>query len=84
VVRQQRLRLRQQHPARHRHRHGGAYALARLKFLGRAFMSSAVLITYLVPPAILFIPLYAQIRTLGLADSLGGLIVAYPSSPFRS
>ncbi|HEX9126794.1 MAG TPA: carbohydrate ABC transporter permease, partial [Methylomirabilota bacterium] len=57
----------------------GAYALARLKFLGRAFMSSAVLITYLVPPAILFIPLYAQIRTLGLADSLGGLIVAYPS-----
>src|SRR5215467_549598 len=57
----------------------GAYALARLKFLGRAFMSSAVLITYLVPPAILFIPLYAQIRTLGLADSLGGLIAAYPS-----
>jgi multiple sugar transport system permease protein len=57
----------------------GAYALARLKFLGRAFMSSAVLITYLVPPSILFIPLYAQIRTLGLADNLGGLIAAYPS-----
>ncbi len=57
----------------------GAYALARLKFFGRAFMSSAVLITYLVPPSILFIPLYAQIRTLGLADTLGGLIAAYPS-----
>jgi multiple sugar transport system permease protein len=57
----------------------GAYALARLSFLGRAFMSSAVLITYLVPPAILFIPLYAQIRTLGLADSRAGLIAAYPS-----
>jgi multiple sugar transport system permease protein len=57
----------------------GAYALARLRFLGRAFMSSAVLITYLVPPSILFIPLYAQIRTLGLADSLAGLIAAYPS-----
>ena len=57
----------------------GAYALARLRFLGRAFMSSAVLITYLVPPSILFIPLYAQIRNLGLADSLTGLIVAYPS-----
>ena len=28
----------------------GAYALARLKFLGRAFMSSAVLITYLCRP----------------------------------
>jgi multiple sugar transport system permease protein len=57
----------------------GAYALARLNFLGRAFMSSAVLITYLVPPSILFIPLYAQMRNLGLADSLAGLIAAYPS-----
>jgi multiple sugar transport system permease protein len=57
----------------------GAYALARLRFLGRAFMASAVLITYLVPPSILFIPLYAQIRNLGLADTRAGLIVAYPS-----
>jgi multiple sugar transport system permease protein len=57
----------------------GAYALARLSFLGRAFMSSAVLITYLVPPTILFIPLYAQMRNLGLADSLAGLVAAYPS-----
>jgi multiple sugar transport system permease protein len=57
----------------------GAYALARLRFLGRAFLSSATLITYLVPPSILFIPLYAQIRTMGLADSLAGLVAAYPS-----
>jgi multiple sugar transport system permease protein len=57
----------------------GAYALARLRFLGRAFMASAVLITYLVPPSILFIPLYAQIRNLGMADSLTGLIATYPS-----
>jgi multiple sugar transport system permease protein len=57
----------------------GAYALARLRFLGRATMSSAVLITYLVPPSILFIPLYAQIRTLGLSDSLAGLVATYPS-----
>ncbi len=57
----------------------GAYGLARLQFLGRGFMASATLITYLVPPSILFIPLYSQIRNLGLADSLTGLIVAYPS-----
>jgi multiple sugar transport system permease protein len=57
----------------------GAYALARLRFVGRAFMASAVLITYLVPPSILFIPLYAQMRNLGLADSLAALIAAYPS-----
>jgi multiple sugar transport system permease protein len=57
----------------------GAYALARLKFLGRGFMASATLITYLVPPSILFIPLYAQIKTLGLANSLYGLVLSYPS-----
>ena len=57
----------------------GAYALARLKFFGSAFMASATLITYLVPPSILFIQLYAQIRNLGLADSLTGLVAAYPS-----
>ena len=37
----------------------GAYALARLRFFGRGFLASATLITYLVPPSILFIPLYA-------------------------
>jgi multiple sugar transport system permease protein len=57
----------------------GAYALARLSFFGRGFMASATLITYLVPPSILFIPLYAQMRNLGLANSLAGLIAAYPS-----
>jgi multiple sugar transport system permease protein len=57
----------------------GAYALARLKFFGRGFLASATLITYLVPPSILFIPLYAQMRNLGMANSLAGLIAAYPS-----
>src|SRR5260370_31841978 len=42
-------------------------------------MAGATLITYLVPPSILFIPLYAQMRNLGLANSLAGLIAAYPS-----
>ena len=57
----------------------GAYALARLRFLGRGFLASATLITYLVPPSILFIPLYKQMQGLGLANSLAGLIAAYPS-----
>ena len=56
-----------------------AYALARLKFRGRGFMASATLITYLVPPSILFIPLYKQMQGLGMANSLSGLIAAYPS-----
>src|SRR5438132_12221177 len=37
------------------------------------------MITYLVPTSHLFIPLYAQMRNLGLANSLAGLIAAYPS-----
>jgi multiple sugar transport system permease protein len=57
----------------------GAYALARLRFLGRGFLASATLITYLVPPSILFIPLYKQMQGLGMANSLAGLIAAYPS-----
>src|SRR5262249_32610838 len=57
----------------------GAYPLARLRFLGRGFLASATLITYLVPPSILFIPLYKQMQGLGLANSLAGLIAAYPS-----
>ena len=57
----------------------GAYSLARLRYRGRAFMASGVLITYLVPPSILFIPLYAHIRNIGLSNSLSGLIATYPS-----
>jgi multiple sugar transport system permease protein len=57
----------------------GAYSLARLRFMRRALMSSTVLITYLVPPSILFIPLYALMRNIGLDNSLAGLVAAYPS-----
>lgn len=57
----------------------GAYALTRLRFRGRALLSSVVLITYLVPPTILFIPLYSIVRTLGLQDNLAGLIAVYPT-----
>ncbi|BDG60199.1 carbohydrate ABC transporter permease [Caldinitratiruptor microaerophilus] len=57
----------------------GAYALARLRFLGRHFVAFSVLVAYLVPPTILFIPLYRVIKDLGLSNSLAGLIAAYPS-----
>jgi multiple sugar transport system permease protein len=56
-----------------------AYAIQRLRFKGGQYVGLAIYLAYLVPPSILFIPLYAQIRNLGLADSLAGLIVAYPS-----
>jgi multiple sugar transport system permease protein len=56
-----------------------AYAIARLRFPGRTFLASAVLVTYLVPPSLLFIPLYVLLNGMGLANSLWALVAAYPT-----
>ena len=42
-------------------------------------LASAVLITYLVPPSILFIPLAAIVFQLGLFDTRMALILTYPT-----
>ena len=55
----------------------GAYALARLRFPGRALIARGLVFTYLVPPALLFIPLFAVMSTLRLMDTHEGLILAY-------
>ena len=55
----------------------GAYALARLRFPGRALVARGLVFTYLVPPSLLFIPLFAVMSTLRLTDSHEGLILAY-------
>jgi len=55
----------------------GAYALARLRFPGRGVIARGLVFTYLVPPALLFIPLFAVMSTLRLIDTHQGLILAY-------
>jgi multiple sugar transport system permease protein len=57
----------------------GAYALARLRFPGRAFIARGLVFTYLVPPALLFIPLFAVMSALNLVDTHHGLILSYLS-----
>lgn len=57
----------------------GAYALARMRFRGRALLASTILITYLVPPTILFIPLFQVMRGLGLSNTLTSLALSYPT-----
>ena len=57
----------------------GAYALARLRFPGRGLIARGLVFTYLVPPALLFIPLFAVMSTLRLVDTHHGLILAYLS-----
>jgi ABC-type glycerol-3-phosphate transport system permease component len=57
----------------------GAYALTRLRFAGRRAFGALVLITYLVPPGLMFIPLYRTLIQIGYTNSLGTLILAYPT-----
>ena len=42
-------------------------------------LATTVLIVYLVPPTLLFIPLYTILRGLGLANTLWALLVVYPT-----
>jgi len=57
----------------------GAYSLTRLRFPGRRTFGGLVLITYLVPPGLMFIPLYQTFIRIAYTDSLGTLILAYPT-----
>jgi multiple sugar transport system permease protein len=56
-----------------------AYALARLTGRWGQNLGIAIFLTYLVPPTLLFIPLYRLVALLGLTDSLWSLVVVYPS-----
>jgi multiple sugar transport system permease protein len=56
-----------------------AYALARLTGRWGERLGIAIFLTYLVPPTLLFIPLSRVVANLGLQDSLGSIILVYPS-----
>ena len=55
------------------------YSLTRIRYPGRRMLATTVLIVYLVPPTLLFIPLYTILRGLGLANTLWALLVVYPT-----
>jgi multiple sugar transport system permease protein len=55
------------------------YSLARLRYRGAATFGTAVFITYLVPPTLLFLPLSQVVVWLGISDSILALIVTYPT-----
>jgi len=54
-----------------------AYAIVRLSFAGRPWVARAVVVTYLVPGSLLFIPMFQVIYSLGLIDNIVGLMVTY-------
>jgi len=55
------------------------YSLARLRYRGVGTFGTAVFITYLVPPTLLFLPLSQVVHWLGLSDSIWALVVTYPT-----
>jgi len=56
-----------------------AYALARMKFPGAQPLSTAMFLSYLIPPTLLFLPLSQLVRGLGFTDSIWALVLVYPS-----
>ncbi len=56
-----------------------AYALSRLKFTGAGLLTSFLLITYLLPQTLIFIPLYQTLSDLGLVNTYGALMLTYPT-----
>jgi multiple sugar transport system permease protein len=55
----------------------GAYAVTRLHFRGRGFMSTSILLIYMFPAIVLVIPLYVIFSRIGLRDSIHVLILVY-------
>ena len=56
-----------------------AYALTRLKFAGSGLLTTFILITYLLPATLIFIPLYQILSDLGIVNTYAALIVTYPT-----
>jgi len=56
-----------------------AYALARLTGHWGERSGMAIFLVYLVPPTLLFIPLYQMVTLLGLANTIWALVLVYPT-----
>jgi ABC-type glycerol-3-phosphate transport system permease component len=53
------------------------YALARLPFWGRETMGRLLLVTYIVPPVLLVVPLFLIMTRLGFLNTLAGLTLTH-------
>lgn len=54
-----------------------AFAIARLRFRGRAFLLRLNIALMVIPPAVLIIPLFLGFQPLGLTDTYQGVILIY-------
>ena len=56
-----------------------AFSLSRMGFKGSQVISTGVFLTYLVPPSLLFIPLFQILGWLGLINSTWALVLLFPT-----
>jgi multiple sugar transport system permease protein len=56
-----------------------AFSLSRMGFKGSQVLSTGVFLTYLVPPSLLFIPLFQIMGWMGLINSTWALVVLFPT-----
>src|ERR1019366_1846835 len=56
-----------------------AFSLSRMGFWGSNILSTGVFLTYLIPPSLLFIPLFQIVGKLGLINSVWCLVLLYPT-----
>lgn len=54
-----------------------SYSMTRLRYPGRGFIKRSVLLIYLLPGAVLFIPMYIMISRIGLGNNKNALILVY-------
>ncbi|HCT89889.1 MAG TPA: carbohydrate ABC transporter permease, partial [Lachnospiraceae bacterium] len=55
-----------------------SYAIARLRFRMSRPFATILLLCYLIPSSVLYIPLYNMVNKMGLSNSLPALMVIYP------
>lgn len=57
----------------------GSYAMTRLKYPGRSFFRNSIIISYLMPTAVLFVSMYVFVSSLGFYDNKYALLIIYPT-----
>lgn len=55
----------------------GAFAITSLRIKGRRVFARMILFTYLVPPSLLFIPMFSLVSFLKLSNTLSSLVITY-------
>lgn len=56
-----------------------AYSITRLRYTGRSSLARGLIFTYLLPNALLFIPLFGIVARLNLVDTIQSLMLVYPT-----